>query len=90
MSFTPIRNIHDFLSSLLSANMGNLSEYNINEVYVGEFIEGEKAGLGKIWRSNYWYAGQFAKGKPYGVGAEQLNENGVKQVTYKLNSLHPN
>ncbi len=50
-----------------------------------------KHGFGRLWKSNYWYAGQFSNDLPHGLGAEEIktskdskSESKVIQTTYKL------
>ena len=85
--FHPVKNIYDFLNEGLRHGMNILKDYNIEEIYLGEWKEGAKHGFGRIWKENYWYSGQFSNDVPHGLGAEQIkvdNDQKVVQTVYKL------
>lgn len=70
VKFYPTKNIYDFLNYGLKNNMNILSQYKIDEIYLGEWKEGVKHGFGRIWKHNYWYSGQFSNDVQHGLGAE--------------------
>ena len=47
-----------------------MEKFHIDEMYLGEWKEGNKHGFGRIWKKDYWYAGQFSNNVPHGFGAE--------------------
>ena len=83
--FYPVRNINSFLNEGLKNNLDIMEKYKIDEMYLGEWKEGNKHGFGRVWKKDYWYAGQFSNNVPHGFGAEEDRKtNKVSQTKYRL------
>jgi len=84
-TFHPVKNINTFLTDSLKNNLDIMDKHNIDEIYIGEWKEGNKHGFGRFWKKDYWYAGQFSNNLPHGFGAEEDRKTKkVSQTKYKL------